>query len=138
VARRPDLATTPGLTLRIGDGRSLPFADESFDIVHASLVIHHLPPDDVVALLAEMRRVARLGVVVNDLLRGRLGHTGAWLLTRLATGNAYTRHDAPLSVRRAYTLPELEALLAGAGLHADGRWFGLARHRVAVAARVPR
>jgi SAM-dependent methyltransferase len=138
VTRRPDLATTPGLTLRIGDGRSLPFADDAFDIVHASLVIHHLPPDDVVALLAEMRRVARLGVVVNDLLRGRLGHTGAWLLTRLATGNAYTRHDAPLSVRRAYTLPELEALLAGAGLQADGRWFGLARHRVAVAARVPR
>jgi SAM-dependent methyltransferase len=138
VARRPELARTPGLTLQLGDGRSLPFADDAFDIVHASLVIHHLPPDDVVALLAEMRRVARLGVVVNDLLRGRLGHTGAWLLARLATGNEYTRHDAPLSVRRAYTLPELEALLAGAGMHVAGRWFGLARHRVALAARVPR
>jgi SAM-dependent methyltransferase len=138
VARRPDLATMPGLTLQLGDGRSLPFGDEAFDIVHASLVMHHLPPDGVVALLAEMRRVARLGIVVNDLLRSRLGHAGAWLLTRLGTANAYTRHDAPLSVRRAYTLSELEALVAGAGLHVDGRWFGLARHRVALAARASR
>lgn len=135
VVRRPDLPTIPGLTLALGDGRSLPYPDASFDVVHASLVVHHLAPDEVGALLVEMRRVSRLGVVVNDLLRSRLGLAGAWLLSRVATRNRYTRHDAPLSVRRAYTLPELEGLIEAAGLTVEGRWFGLARHRVAIAAR---
>ena len=59
-------------------------------------------PDEAVALLREMARVARLGVVVNDLDRRRLGWIGAWLIGHLLTRNRYTRHDAPLSVRRAY------------------------------------
>ena len=54
---------------------ALPYPDASFDVVHCSLVVHHLEPAEVVRLAAEMRRVARLGVVVNDLVRGRL----AWL-----------------------------------------------------------
>ena len=53
-------------------------------------------------LLREMARVARLGVVVNDLDRTRLGWIGAWLIGHLLTGNRYTRYDAPLSVLRAY------------------------------------
>lgn len=136
VQRDPRLTADHRLTVRVADGRSLPYPDRSFDIVHASLLTHHLAPDEVVALLAEMRRVARVGIVVNDLLRSRLGWVGAWLLTRLATRNRYTRHDAPLSVRRAFTASELEALVAGAGLRIDGRWFGLARHRWALACRV--
>ena len=71
------------------------------DVVHTSLVVHHLEPDDAARLLAEMTRVARLGVVVNDLVRGRLAYLGAWLLAHLTTTNAYTRHDAPMSVQRS-------------------------------------
>ena len=43
------------------------------------MVVHHLEPADAVALLREMARVARLGVVVNDLVRGRLYWAGAWV-----------------------------------------------------------
>jgi hypothetical protein len=81
-----------------------------------------------------MGRVARLGVVLNDLVRGRPSWLGAWLLGHLLTTNRYTRHDAPLSVRRAYTIAELTALLAASGLRAESRqtaWFG---HRVAIVA----
>ncbi len=135
VARQPRLGVTPGLELHVGDGRSLPFPDGSFDIAHASLLLHHLEPAPAVALLREMGRVARRGIVVNDLLRGRLAWLGAWLLSRLATRNRYTRHDAPLSVRRAYTVAELTALIAAAGLRVQastvGGPFG---HRVVLAA----
>ena len=112
----PAVASTAGLELHAGDGRSLPYPDRSFDIAHASLVLHHLAPDDAVALLREMARVARLGIVVNDLDRSRLGLLGAWLVGHLATRNRYTRHDAPLSVRRAYRADEMTALLVEAGL----------------------
>ena len=42
-------------------------------------------------LLGEMARVARLGVVVNDLDRSPLGLVGAWLIGHLLTGNRFTR-----------------------------------------------
>ena len=66
-----------------------------------------------------MGRVARRGIVVNDLLRGRGAWLGAWLLSHLATRNRYTRNDAPLSVRRAYTVGELTSLIAAAGLRVE-------------------
>jgi SAM-dependent methyltransferase len=128
------LTATPGLSLHVGDGRDLPFADDAFDVAHASLVVHHLEPDGVVLLLAEMARVARIGVVVNDLVRGRLALAGAWALTRVATRNRYTRSDAPLSVRRAYTRTELEGLVGAAGLIVVDRFDGFAGHRWAITA----
>jgi ubiquinone/menaquinone biosynthesis C-methylase UbiE len=132
---RSSLAEVPGLHLGVADGLGLPFEAGAFDIAHASLVLHHLEPDAAVGLLREMRRVAALGVVVNDLARGWLAWLGAWLLAHLATGNAFTRHDAPLSVRRAYTVAEARALFERADLEPIIEIRGLARHRWALAAR---
>jgi ubiquinone/menaquinone biosynthesis C-methylase UbiE len=125
----------PGLELAVADGRRLPYGDGAFDIAHASLLLHHLEPEEAVALLREMRRVASRGVVVNDLARGRLAWLGAWLLAHLATGNAFTRNDAPLSVRRAYTPVEATALFERAGLRQIFEVRGFAGHRWAIAAR---
>jgi ubiquinone/menaquinone biosynthesis C-methylase UbiE len=112
----PGLPTTEGLELHVGDGRSLPYPDRSFDVAHASLVTHHLSSEAAVVLLREMARVARLGVVVNDLDRSRLAFTGAWLISHLMTANRYTRHDAPLSVQRAYRATEMVVMMRDAGL----------------------
>ncbi len=129
----PRVTGTGELALHVGDGLALPYADRAFDIVHASLLVHHLEPGPARTLLAEMGRVARLGVVLNDVVRGRRSLLGAWLLTRVLR-NPFTRHDAPLSVRRAYTVSELTALLATAGLRVERRFDGFAGHRVALAA----
>lgn len=133
-ATRPALARIPGLALDVSDGRSLPHPDRAFDIAHASLVVHHFEPDEAVVLLAEMARVARLGIVVNDLDRGRMHWLGAWLIAHLFTTNRYTRRDGPLSVRRAYTPPEMRELLARAGLRPVGEFGGFVGHRYAFAA----
>jgi ubiquinone/menaquinone biosynthesis C-methylase UbiE len=129
------VTATGELALHVGDGLSLPYPDDAFDIVHASLLVHHLEPGPARALLAEMGRVARLGVVINDVVRGRRAWLGAWLLTRVLLRNRFTRHDAPLSVRRAYTVAELTALLATVGLRVERRFDGFAGHRVALVAR---
>jgi SAM-dependent methyltransferase len=120
LARR-NLAHTHGVTVLRADARDLPLADGAVDVVHSSLLIHHLDPPDAVIALREMRRVARAGVVVNDLRRGWLAYllTAATVLA-LARG-AYTRHDGILSARRAYTLDELDDLAAGAGLRVVAR-----------------
>jgi SAM-dependent methyltransferase len=133
-AVHPPLAATPRLHLEVADGRSLPYPDRAFDVAHASLVLHHLDRADAVAFLRELGRVSRRGVVVNDLARGRVPWLGAWLLANLATRNRYTRHDAPLSVRRAWTIREARALLAVAGLRPVAELQGPFRHRWAIAA----
>jgi ubiquinone/menaquinone biosynthesis C-methylase UbiE len=135
VQANPAVSTTTGLELHVGDGRSLPYPDGSFDVAHASLVLHHLAPDAAVKLLREMARVARIGIVVNDLDRGRLGWVGAWLLGHLLTRNRYTRHDAPLSVRRAYRPGEMTDLLQAAGLIPVRTMRGTFGQRYAIAAR---
>jgi Methylase involved in ubiquinone/menaquinone biosynthesis len=134
---RPATATIDGLELHVGDGRELHYADRSFDIAHASLVLHHLEPGAAIDLLREMGRVARLGVVVNDLDRSRLGWTGAWLLGHLLTANRYTRHDAPLSVRRAHRPDEMAEMLRAAGLRPVRTIRGAFGQRYAIAAVAP-
>ncbi len=135
VAVRPSVGGTPGLGLAIADGRSLPYPDGAFDVAHASLVLHHLEPEEVVAFLAELRRVARHGVVVNDLVRGRTFWLGGWLLVHAIGQSPYTRHDGPLSIRRAYSRAELRDLVRAAGLEPLATFAGVAGHRVAIAAR---
>ena len=132
---RPALDRTPGLTFAIADGRRLPWPDGSFDVAHASLVLHHLSADDAVAFLGELRRVARSGVVVNDLVRGRHFWLGSWVIVHAVGSSRFTRHDGPLSVRRAYTRAELHDLVTAAGLTPLAARFGFAGHRVAIAAR---
>ena len=52
------------------DGKTIPFADDSFDIAFLVTVLHHVT--DPVALLRETKRVARRIVVIEDLYRGVL------------------------------------------------------------------
>jgi len=42
----PDLDRVEGLRLDVADGLALPYDNRAFDIAHASLVIHHLEPDE--------------------------------------------------------------------------------------------
>jgi SAM-dependent methyltransferase len=130
----PRLAGKDGVELAVSDARSLPWPDRAFDVVHASLLLHHLDPPDAIAFLREASRVARLGVVVNDLVRARRHWVAARALLPLMTRNRYTRHDGPMSVRRAYTRVELRALLAGASLRPVAEVRAPFGHRVAIAA----
>ncbi|HET7095503.1 MAG TPA: methyltransferase domain-containing protein, partial [Thermomicrobiales bacterium] len=113
---RETLGHLPEASFARYDARAVSLPDGAFDIVLCSLTLHHFDPDEAVAVLREMRRLARAGFILNDLRRSRSGHLAAWLASRVATRNRLTRHDMPLSVQRAYTPDELAALLARAGI----------------------
>lgn len=123
----------PGVEFAVADARRLPFGDGSFDVATCSLLLHHLEPDDAVLMLEEMRRVARRGVIVNDLVRSWVGYLGALVLPRAMSKNPLFRHDAPLSIRRAYTRGEMYALAARAGL-GPIRFHGFPGYRVTMTA----
>ncbi len=116
-----NLAGTSHVTLLNADARDIPLADGEVDVAHASLLMHHFDPDDAVRAFAEMRRVARLGVVINDLRRGLLPFAMTAAAVLALSRGAYTRHDGVLSARRAYTLAELDTLAARAGLRRVNR-----------------
>jgi ubiquinone/menaquinone biosynthesis C-methylase UbiE len=124
----------PGLTLQVADGTALPWPDRAFDVVHASMVLHHLDPPAATAMLRELGRVAERGVVVNDLDRDPIVWLGAWLLVHAITGNRYTRNDGPLSVRRAYRPADVRRMAASAGLRERGRWGAPGRYAFALVA----
>jgi ubiquinone/menaquinone biosynthesis C-methylase UbiE len=133
----PELGTSGDVTLAEADGRSLAYPDNAFDVAHASLVLHHLAREDAVAFLRELSRVARLGIVINDLARGRRNWLGAWLVLHALTRNAWTLHDGVLSVRRAWTLAEAKELAGEAGLRPIHAASAFAGHRWAFAAVQP-
>ena len=103
------------LTFVCGDAVALPFADGAFDMVTCNLALHHFEPDDARSLLREMRRVARVTPLVCDLRRSVPAFVAAWGWSRIGSRNRLTRHDAPLSVRRAYTPREVLRFAAAAG-----------------------
>jgi SAM-dependent methyltransferase len=103
------------------DALAPPFAPRSFDFVTCSLMLHHLAEDDVPRLLEAVRPLARHGLIFCDLERSGRAYAGAWLATHLFCRGRFTRHDGPMSVRRAYTIPELTALARQAGC-GDMRW----------------
>ncbi|HZS02596.1 MAG TPA: methyltransferase domain-containing protein [Chloroflexota bacterium] len=106
----------PRLRLLRGDAAALPLAPRTFDYALCCLALHHLTPPAGIAALREMAAVVRHGLLVVDLERSWPAYLGTWLWSRACTTNHLSRHDGPLSVLRAYTLAELRALAACAGL----------------------
>lgn len=97
-----------------GDALTLPFRDSAFDLVSCSLFVHHLSPDQVVTFAHEALRVSKAAVLVNDLVRHpahlALAYAGVPLYR-----SRITRHDAPASVRQAYTVREMRSFFREAG-----------------------
>lgn len=113
---REDIASTTDIALLRADAFRLPLADNSVDIVIASLFLHHFRAPQIVALLNEFSRVSRHGWAINDLVRHHVPLV-FFRLTRPIFARSYlTRHDGEASIRRGYTLQEMQHLLTEGGL----------------------
>lgn len=97
----------PGL---VADAVALPFADNSFDVVMSNLFVHHLSPNDLVQFAREGVRVARSAFLMNDVIRSPI-HLALVYAGLPSFRSRLTRFDAPASVRQAYTLAEMSAML---------------------------
>ena len=97
------------------DAFALGFPQESFDIVTASLFLHHFGHDDAVKLVATFRRIARRAVLVNDLRRHAIPWAFIAVAARATRRHPMFVHDAPLSVLRGFTEGELRRIASDAG-----------------------
>lgn len=112
------VASAAGVPCAVGCAGAPPVREKGVDLVLLSQVLHHLAPASVVRLLATCDRLARRGVVVADLRRGRLGPLAFWVGARVLGFDPMTRADGMTSIRRGYTSAELRQLLAAAGINA--------------------
>src|ERR1700730_240222 len=94
-----------------GDALALPFRDASFDLLSCNLFAHHLSPQELVQFVDEALRACRVAVLINDLVRHLL-HMSLVYAGMPLYRSRLTRHDAPASVRQAYTPGEMQKLLA--------------------------
>jgi len=112
IGGRQGLGTCP---LPLGEGTRR--ADEgSFDYVLSSLTLHHLSDAQIVSLLKESNRLAKRGIIMNDLKRSARAWAWIWGLSRLTAADPVVQHDGPLSVKRAFTPQELTHLATQAGV----------------------
>lgn len=100
-----------GLPAVVGDALQLPFRDGAFDVVSFNLVMHHFEPETLLQVADGALRVARVAVLINDLIRSPL-HLALTYAGFPLFRSHLTRHDAPASVRRAYTLEEMRGILS--------------------------
>jgi len=114
----------PEISFIQGNAMELPFPRGSFDLVIASTFIHHLPPEQVTALLRKLRDVSRGSVIVADLVRSSLAYLEFWFFAHLMRFNPVTIHDGLVSVCRAYSPAEL----TGMAQQAELRSWKLYRH----------
>jgi len=87
-----------------------------YDVLMTSLFLHHLEDAEATRFLHEARAAAGSLLLVNDLLRTRLGRALAWLGPRLLTRSPVVHTDARLSVRAAFTMAEIQDVAREAGL----------------------
>jgi SAM-dependent methyltransferase len=110
------VARAAGIPCAVACAGAPPFRAKSVDVVLVSQVMHHLDSGSAVRLLRTCDQLARVGVVVADLRRGRL----APLAFRVGAGalrfDRYTTSDGLTSIRRGYTPDELRELLGSAGI----------------------
>ena len=99
-----------------GDALQMPFRPGSFDVVTASLFLHHFGDDALPAVLRSLWGLARRALVVNDLRRARVPYVFGRALFRPLFRSPISVADGLLSIRRAFTERDLREAFARAGI----------------------
>lgn len=87
-----------------------------YDVIMCSLFLHHLSDVDGERVVRAMSLAAHKAVLIDDLLRTKLGYALCWIGCRILTRSRVVRVDGPLSVRAAYSPRDVERLVDHCGL----------------------
>ncbi len=100
----------------VADIRALPFAERTFDVVIASLVLHHFGSEELPALLAGLFALARRALVVNDLHRTLVPYLFGRAFFPLLFRSAVSVNDGLVSIRRGFRPDEIRLAFRKAGI----------------------
>lgn len=106
----------PQIKLEVADALDLPYSEGSFDVVICAMFLHHFSEDRAVRIVRSMARVAKWGILINDLHRHPLAYYGIYSLSRLFRASPMVQHDGPISVLRGFRRGELAQIAQKAAL----------------------
>ncbi len=115
----------PDIAYQASDIFSTAFANQRFDIITLNMVCHHFDDAQLATLLQQLYQQTNVAIVINDLHRHWLAYYAITWLTRLLPCSDLIRHDAPLSVLRAFRKRDLLRLFASlpkSALHIRWKW----------------
>jgi 2-polyprenyl-3-methyl-5-hydroxy-6-metoxy-1,4-benzoquinol methylase len=92
------------------------FAHMKFDIVCINSVCHHFSDESLILLFKTLVQQVKLAILINDLNRHWMSYYTTKFATKLFTFSSLAKHDAPLSVLRAFRKQELIDIIEKAGL----------------------
>jgi SAM-dependent methyltransferase len=109
-------AAPPAVRRVVADVKALPFPSGTFDVVLASHFLHHFDGPEAAAVLRRLYDLARRALVVDDIRRARVPYVFARSFFPLILRSRVSVADGALSIRRAFTVRELAAAFAEAGI----------------------
>jgi SAM-dependent methyltransferase len=109
-------AAPPEVRCVVADVRALPFAPGSFDVVTASLFLHHFPSSEIPDLLRRLYALARRALVVHDLRRSWVPYAFGRAFFPLLFRSRVSVVDGLISIRSGFTPEELAAAFAEAAI----------------------
>jgi SAM-dependent methyltransferase len=112
---RQHLPTWPEIAFLQGDVLALPLGEGCVDFVISSLFLHHFTADALRQMLPTWACLARRSLVMMDLVRHPLPYWFMKATSPVFARSGITRHDAVVSIRRAYRPQELQGIAAAAG-----------------------
>lgn len=99
------------------------FKENEYDVIICSLFCHHFTDAQLRNLLQQLKKQARLAIIINDIHRHPFAYYSIKWLTYFFSRSYLVKNDAPLSVLRAFRRSELLQLFQSAGfLNYRLRW----------------
>lgn len=106
----------PAITFRTLDIFDEALTAEKADVVTCSLFCHHFAHDSLVKLIRRMRELCIEAIVINDLHRHWFAYYSIKMITGICSKTYMVKHDAALSVARAFTRKDWEQVMRDAGI----------------------
>jgi 2-polyprenyl-3-methyl-5-hydroxy-6-metoxy-1,4-benzoquinol methylase len=92
-------------------------ADNQFTVAVMSQMLHHLTPEEAVAMLRTAHTKVTNGIIISDFIRSRFNYYLAKWSIALTFGSKFNKSDGPLSILRSYTDSEIKHMLHQAGIN---------------------
>jgi len=100
--KRKKEAKVKNAKFEVPSSTTLSYPSNSFDVVTATLVCHHMNDTDLIDFLKKSYQVANKRVIINDLHRHWVPYVGFALIAKLFFPNRLIYHDGLLSIKKAF------------------------------------
>lgn len=129
IAYANELSTAfPELSFKTEDIFSDSFKNRQFDVVLATLFLHHFKEEQLVSFLGDTLKQAKIAIVVNDLHRHKLAYY-LFMLLSLFIKNKMIIEDGLTSVLRGFKRKDLERISQKLNVESQVSWKWAFRFR---------